>query len=98
MEEKGKRPDLQSSSRSLALTFVPFPSQTALKMKVTPSAVLGDDLLELIAVILPIDEQSLTEEIEGMTDSKISQLGVSPAIPVIHSSDFRLACIEIGCG
>lgn len=67
-------------------------------MKVTTSAVLGDDLLELIAVILPIDEQSLTEEIEGMTESKISQLGVSSSIPVIHSSDVGLACIEVGGG
>lgn len=49
-------------------------------MKITPSAVLADDLLEMIAVISPRDEAGLMEEIEGMTESKISQLGVSTLI------------------
>lgn len=47
------------------------------KLSSAQKSMVNDESLELIAVILPVTEQSLMEEIEGMTESKINQIGVS---------------------
>jgi hypothetical protein len=53
------------------------------------TSVVNDESLELIAVILPMSEQSLMEEIEGMTESKINQIGVSNYIYHAYSGEWN---------
>jgi hypothetical protein len=50
--------------------------QIASKQQVAQTALLNEAILETIALIKPDTEHSLTENIEGMTEAKISQLGV----------------------
>lgn len=57
------------------------------KLNSAQKSIVNDESLELIAVLLPVTEQNLMEEIEGMTESKINQLGVSVPAPLRDDDD-----------